>query len=109
MAVNREELQSRLMGKKEQRIIEMFREQKRVQKEIWEKMALMITSALGLVAALAWNEAIQAAFRQYLSTTDALMGKFLYALIVTALAVTIAYYVGKLFGNANEPPKSAMG
>jgi hypothetical protein len=34
-----------------------------MQKEVIEKIAALITAAFGLVAALAWNEAIQEIFR----------------------------------------------
>ena len=52
-----------------------------------ETTAALITSAFGLVAALAWNEAIKAAIAQWLSADDEVIGLVIYALIVTVIAV----------------------
>ena len=39
--------------------------------EILDKFSQLITTALGLVAALAWNDAIQTVFQQFLGTSKA--------------------------------------
>ena len=52
-----------------------------------ETTAALITSAFGLVAALAWNEAIKAAIALWLSADDEVIGLVIYALIVTVIAV----------------------
>jgi hypothetical protein len=52
--------------------------------EILDKFSQLITTALGLVAALAWNDAIQTLFQQFLSTAGgALAAKLFYAVLVT--------------------------
>ncbi len=38
--------------------------------DVIDKMAALITAAFGLVAALAWNCAIQALFREYFGTQE---------------------------------------
>ena len=44
-------------------------------------------AAFGLVAALAWNEAIKKAIASVLSTDGELMGLFVYAIVVTLVAI----------------------
>jgi riboflavin biosynthesis pyrimidine reductase len=56
--------------------------------EVLDKFAELITFALGLVAALAWNEAIQQLFTQLLGEAGgALAAKFVYAVIVTLIVI----------------------
>ena len=56
--------------------------------EVLDKFSELITTALGLVAALAWNEAIQQLFTQMLGEAGgALAAKFFYALIVTLIVI----------------------
>ena len=50
----------------------------------------LILGGFGLVAALAWNEAIKTLFETLFKTSDQLIGKFIYALIVTFLVVLVS-------------------
>ncbi|MBD3303532.1 hypothetical protein GF343_00135 [Candidatus Woesearchaeota archaeon] len=59
--------------------------------EVIEKFTVLITSAFGLVAALAWNEAIQEIIKNYGLEK---YGLWLYAVIVTVLAVAITLVLG---------------
>lgn len=43
-----------------------------------EKISILITAAFGLVAALAWNEAIQELFKQLFTPENERMAKFIY-------------------------------
>ena len=53
-----------------------------------DKFSQLITTALGLVAALAWNEAIQQLFTQLLGEAGgALAAKFFYAVLVTLVVI----------------------
>jgi len=52
-----------------------------------QALSSLIIAAFGLVAALAWNEAIKAAVKIVFGTADDLMGMLVYALLVTILAV----------------------
>lgn len=52
-----------------------------------ESLSALIISAFGLVAALAWNEAIKKTVAEMFSTGDQLLGLFIYALLVTVIAV----------------------
>lgn len=58
--------------------------------EVLDKFAQLITTALGLVAALAWNTAIQNLFNKVFGEAGAeLIGQFTYAVLIT-LAVIFA-------------------
>ena len=52
-----------------------------------ESLSALIISAFGLVAALAWNETIKQAVAAIFGSEDDLFGLFVYALLVTILAV----------------------
>ncbi len=63
-----------------------------------EKLAMLITSAFGLVAALAWNSAIQAIFVQVFGASESVGAMVTYAIIVTIIAVVATVWIGKLSG-----------
>lgn len=67
-----------------------------------ETTAALITSAFGLVAALAWNDAIQKAIGLWLSSDDEVIGKVIYALIVTVIAVIATLCIALALGKAKE-------
>lgn len=64
--------------------------------EVIEKLAALITAAFGLVAALAWNGAIQAIFKQVFGTAEGIGPMLTYAIVVTILAVVATIWVGKV-------------
>jgi uncharacterized membrane protein len=56
--------------------------------EVLDKFAELITVALGLVAALAWNTAIQNLFTIIFGKAgSALIGQFVYAIIITLIVI----------------------
>ncbi len=61
----------------------------------------LFASAFGLVAALAWNEAVKDAINRYVTSGQGLKSKLLYAVIVTAFAVLVSYQMGKLSAKYN--------
>jgi hypothetical protein len=71
-------------------------ELKKLQSEILDKFSTLIASAFGFVAALAWNGAIQAIFRQIFGTPDAIVPMLTYAVTVTIIAVVATIYIGRL-------------
>jgi uncharacterized membrane protein len=71
--------------------------------EVLDKFAQLITTALGLVAALAWNDTIQNLFNQYLGGAGAkLLSKFLYAVIVTLIVIFAAIAVSRAADRAKK-------
>jgi ABC-type uncharacterized transport system fused permease/ATPase subunit len=66
-----------------------------------QAIASLMTAAFGLLAALAWNEAIRAAVQQFFTAGDALLGLFIYAIIVTIIAVIAIVLIGRAMGKMN--------
>lgn len=64
--------------------------------EVLDKMLQLITAAFGLVAALAWNDAIQTLFRAVFGTQGNLAAKFFYAIVVTVVMVVVTIRLGRL-------------
>jgi len=70
--------------------------------EVIEKLAALVTAAFGLVAALAWNGAIQAIFKQAFGTSEGVGPMLTYAIIVTIIAVLATIWIGKAAGKAKK-------
>ena len=74
-----------------------------MKKEVIEKLAALVTAAFGLVAALAWNDAIKALFVGPCGTEKAGAlcmlsngGPWIYAIIVTIFAVIATIWIGRI-------------
>ncbi|MBA2693073.1 MAG: hypothetical protein H0U65_11365 [Rubrobacter sp.] len=65
-------------------------------KEVLDAIITLMTTAFGLVATLAWNEAIQALFAALLPQGGDLAAKFLYAVVVTLIVVVTTIRLGRL-------------
>ncbi|CAB3391255.1 MULTISPECIES: DUF5654 family protein [Kyrpidia] len=67
---------------------------------VLEKMVDLATAGFGLVAALAWNDLIKQVIQDFIAPYVpkgwGLFSMVLYALVVTALAVWVTSYLGKL-------------
>jgi len=61
-----------------------------------EKMATLILGGFGLVAALAWNDAIQTLFSTLFPKSNGLAGKVAYAVTVTIIVVFISLRLKKI-------------
>lgn len=64
--------------------------------EFLKTMTQLATAAFGFVAALAWNNAIQALIDRFIEPGSNLRSKIYYAIIVTIVAVIVTYYLGRL-------------
>jgi len=63
----------------------------KTRKEVKERMTTLMLAGFGIVAALAWNEAIRGLFDTFLPDKSAsLIGKFIYALLITIIVVIIS-------------------
>ncbi|HTU12301.1 MAG TPA: DUF5654 family protein [Allosphingosinicella sp.] len=60
-----------------------------------QTMIALASASLGLVAALAWNEAIKATLAM-LGLGDDLAGLYAYAMLATVLAIVVLVWLGKL-------------
>ena len=58
----------------------------------------LVTTAFGLVAGLAWNDAIQKLIESIIGSGDAIPSLFIYAIVVTIVAVVITVLVARIAG-----------
>lgn len=74
----------------------------RVAREVREKVAGYLLTAFGLVAGLAWNDAIKQLIELlYPLENNSLMAKFIYAFIITTLVVIVSILIVK-YGKSEE-------
>lgn len=78
----------------------MSEKEKSFRRELIEQFIALSTSGFGLVAALAWNEAIQTFVKDYIQRyypdQSGVFSKFIYAVIITIFAVLVTYQLSKL-------------
>lgn len=76
------------------------KEDKKLHEEVAKQMLTLVTSGFGLVAALAWNNVIQEFVNNYvkklLPAGSTIWSLFIYAVVVTFLAVLITYNLSKI-------------
>ena len=72
-----------------------------------EKVSGYLVAAFGLVAALAWNDAVRSMI-DYLFRFDknAIAAKFLYAFIVTVIFIVISLIINRVFKKKEEGSKA---
>jgi hypothetical protein len=58
-------------------------------------MITLAGAALGLVCALAWNDAIKTTMKTVLGEDDSLAGLYTYAVLATVLAVVVLMTLGR--------------
>jgi hypothetical protein len=74
--------------------------------EFLKTMTQLATAGFGVVAALAWNSAIQGLINRFIAPGSGLRSQLFYALVVTVLAVVVTYTLGKMSQKAyNEENK----
>jgi Family of unknown function (DUF5654) len=61
-----------------------------------QTMIALASAAFGVVAALAWNSAITALVKQIFGSGGQIVSLFIYAIVVTVLAVIVMVNLGKL-------------
>ncbi|MCR3883226.1 DUF5654 family protein [Methanotrichaceae archaeon M04Ac] len=75
--------------------------------EVLDKVAALMTAAFGLVAALAWNDAIKSLFAEggplYFMAAYGIWG---YAILVTIIAVFATIWIGKMAEEAKKKEKA---
>jgi len=70
-----------------------------------QTMIALASAAFGVVAALAWNSAITALVKQIFGTGGQIVSLFIYAILVTILAVVVMVNLAKL-AERTAPPKA---
>lgn len=69
---------------------------KKLGKEYFKTVSTMLTSAFGLVAALAWNDVIKRIIDHYIAPGSGVISQLIYAIIVTTLLVAVTVEMGKV-------------
>jgi len=70
--------------------------------EVLDKISALVTAAFGLVAALAWNDAIKTIFKEVFGESNTIGPMVLYAVIVTIIAVILTIIVARAVANAKS-------
>ncbi len=82
---------NRLIGGK------LVQETRSIRQEVRQQTLGYIIAAFGLVAGLAWNEAIKALIERFFKDgSDSLSAKFLYAIVITLAVVILTIYLARL-------------
>ena len=63
---------------------------------ILQSMIALSSAALGLVAALAWNDAIKETIKLLMGNDESLTSKYTYAILATAIAVIVVLILARL-------------
>ncbi|MFA5022202.1 MAG: DUF5654 family protein [Patescibacteria group bacterium] len=72
-------------------------EQKSLRLAVIEQVVALATSGFGLVAALAWNEAIKAFFAEFFPQPGGnIIALFSYALFITIIVVLVSIQLGRI-------------
>ncbi len=65
-------------------------------RSLLQTMITLASASLGLVAALAWNEAIKTTLKQMLGGDDSLAALYTYAILATVIAVVVVAVLTRL-------------
>jgi len=65
-------------------------------KMVLQSMIALASAALGLVAALAWNDAIKETIKLMMSDDESLTSKYTYAILATLIAVVVVLTLAKI-------------
>jgi hypothetical protein len=84
--------------------IEKLKEEQRlIRAQVREKTLGYLLAGLGLVAGLAWNDAIKALIDYFLpASRDGIIAKFLYAFLVTVVIVLATVYLTRLLARKTK-------
>jgi len=73
------------------------KESQEIRKELKKRTFSYMTAGIGLIAGLAWNDAIKSFIEYFFPVAqNTMLAKFLYAVIITIALVIFSYYLGKI-------------
>jgi len=75
---------------------------KNLKLELLEKMTTLIAAGLGLVAALAWNDAIKGLFSIIFGKSSNIAVMFLYAIVITVVVVVATIKLSRATNKLKE-------
>ena len=67
-----------------------------------DKIGVLLTTAFGLVAALAWNGAIIAIFKEIFGEADTIVPMLIYAIVVTIVAIILIITLAKALAKVKK-------
>jgi hypothetical protein len=70
--------------------------EKSLRLSVIQKTLELMTAAFSLVAALAWNDAIQTLFLRIFGSASNIVAKFVYAVVITAIVVWIGIKLSRV-------------
>jgi hypothetical protein len=79
-----------------------------LREDVIKALAALITAAFGLVAALAWNTAIQEIFRTVFGDQSGVVPMLIYAGVVTVIAVIATLAIGRAAAKAGVKDEKPM-
>ena len=68
---------------------------RKVGNEFFERITTSFVTALSVVVALAWNEAVKALLEKFFGVNNGLIAKFFYAVIITVVLVVLSLQFSK--------------
>jgi len=78
-------------------------EAERVKREAKKQTAGYLISAFGIVAGLAWNDAVKTLIEYfYPASQNTLLAKFLYAVVITAVVVFVSINVSRMLADEKK-------
>src|SRR3954463_16713535 len=89
----------------EQNAFQKIREEEKVLRgAVKERITMAMTGAFGLVAALAWNDAVKASIDYFYPPQQGpgLLPKFIYAIVVTLVVSLAVYLLTKFFATEKK-------
>jgi len=66
-------------------------------RDVFGRIVTLVIAALGLIAALAWDEALRHIFDTFFGTKGTILEEVSYAVIITVIAALISVRLGKSF------------
>lgn len=82
------------------------KKKKEIRDELREKTAGYILTALGLVAGLAWNDAISTLIKYFFPLdTNSILPKFIYAILITIVIVLLSNWLLNILTKKEEELK----
>ena len=73
-----------------------------IHSDVFERVITLVIAALGLIVALAWDEALRHIFETLFGGKGTLLEEISYALVITILTAFISVRLGKLFSKRRE-------
>ena len=75
---------------------------KRLRDDFKGRIITIVIASLGLIAALAWDEALKHLFEKLFGGSGTLREEIAYAIIITGIAAAISVYISKYYKKRSE-------